>query len=89
METKNIAYLPVLKILQAKLEVERNELKSAQKSLMEAENYYSRSKFLQANYYFVQAQYLLKKGELKESFSTVEKAIKIAKTIWFYHENSG
>ncbi|POZ93233.1 hypothetical protein [Petrotoga halophila] len=82
LETKNIAYLPVLKILQAKLEVEKNELNSAQKSLMEAENYSSRSKFLQANYYFVQSLYLLKKDELKESFSTVEKAIKIAKTIF-------
>jgi ATP/maltotriose-dependent transcriptional regulator MalT/DNA-binding SARP family transcriptional activator len=80
IQTKNIAYFPVLKILQAKLYVEQNNLKKASESLNEAKNYYSRSNFLQANYFAVRSSYLLKSGLSQKAYNNIESAIKIAKT---------
>ena len=68
IRTQNIAYLPILNILQARIDLIKGSLKEADNNLKSAERFYARSKFLSANFFSVKAEYLLKLGETKRLY---------------------
>ncbi len=60
IKTQNVAYLPILYILQAKINIIKGSLKEADNNLKSAERFYARSKFLTSNFFSVKAEYLLR-----------------------------
>jgi len=82
IRTQNIAYLPILNILQARIDLIKGSLKEADNCLKTAEKFYARSKFLSANFFSVKAEYLFKIGRNEEALLMIDKAIKIGSTFF-------
>ena len=82
IKTQNVAYLPILYILQAKINIIKGSLKEADNNLKSAERFYARSKFLTSNFFSVKAEYLFKVGKNEEALMALEKALKIGNTFF-------
>ena len=82
IKTQNIAYLPILYILQARIDLIKGNLKEADNYLKSAERFYARSKFLTSNFFSTKAEYFFKTGRNEEALLMIDKAIKIGSTFF-------